>query len=147
MLLRLKEVLIELLAVLKLVRALLWDLTVRPRGFGKIVQISEEITLMGQIFTYRQSLLPVPAGVSKQRLVISVDGVEQPELVLAADAKEVDFKAGPVGATVVRTLDYFDAAGNDSDNFVDKFEIVDGVPPAAPAGFGDITQIAEEETV
>lgn len=100
---------------------------------------------MGQVFTYKQKLLAVPAKVASQRLVISVDGVEQPEVVLAPDVTEVEFKAGPAGASVTRSLAYLDAAGNDSDNFTDTFVIVDGIAPAAPEGFGAIEQIGEEE--
>ncbi len=140
----LRLVLEELLFVLQLTRSLLWFLTVRPPGFGKRTQLSEESDLMGQVFTYRQELLPVKPGVSGQRLTVTVDGVSQEPQSLGADATSADFKAGPTGASVELRLDYLDAAGNDSDDVTTTFVVVDGIPPAAPEGFGTITQIAEE---
>lgn len=138
-------VLDESLAVLRLTRILarnlVWGLTVRPRGFGVRVQESEE---MGQLFTYKQGLLAVPAGVASQRLAVTVDGVSQEPVTIAADATDVEFKAGPVGASVTLSLDYLDSSGNDSANVETTFVVVDGIPPEAPAGFGEIAQIAEE---
>jgi len=141
----LTELFTESIAVLKLVRALLWGLTVSPRGFGSRVQLAEESRQMAKVFTYRQGLLTPPAGVASQRLVVAVDGVSQEPVTVAADATSIDFKAGPEGATVVLSLDYLDAAGNDSANAEATFTVVDSIPPEAPVGFGEVTQIAEEE--
>lgn len=144
-----KSVLTELLVVLRLsiplLRMLVWCLTVRPPGFGVRVQVSEGISGMAQVFTYRQGLLPVVAGVASQRLVVSVDGVAQDPIELPAEATEAVFKAGPAGSVVTLSLDYLDAAGNDSLNAETSFVIVDGIPPAAPEGFGATEQIAEED--
>ena len=148
MLSKLKAVLDELLGVLKLLRVLLkwlvFGLTVRPRGLGNRVQLDEEFSVMGQLFTYRQGLLPAPTGVASQRLVVTVDGVSQEPISIEAEATSVDFKAGPAGASVTLSLDYLDAAGNDGDNFETTFIVVDGIPPEAPSGFGEIVQLAEE---
>ena len=145
---KLKAVLDELLIVLKLLRVLLrwyaFRLTVRPRGFGVRVQLEEESSVMGQLFTYRQGLLPVPAGVASQRLVVTVDGVSQEPVSIEAEATSVDFKAGPAGSSLTLSLDYLDGAGNDSANLEMTFVVVDGIPPEAPSGFGEMVQLAEE---
>ncbi len=145
----------ELLGVLKLLRVLLkwlvFGLTVRPRGLGDCVQLSEEFSAMGQVFVFRQGLLPIPEekiksqGIVSQRLIVTVDGVAQEPIISEAEATSVIFKAGPAGASVARTLDYLDGSGNDSDNFeAPAFVIVDGIAPEAPSGFGEIVQLAEE---
>ena len=145
---KLKSVLDELVIVLRLTRVLLrwyaFRLTVRPRGFGVRVQLNEEFSFMGQVFTYRQGLLPAPSGVATQRLSVTVNGVAQEPISVEGEATSVDFKAGPAGASVTLSLDYLDAAGNDSDNFETTFVVVDGIPPEAPAGFGEVVQLAEE---
>jgi len=145
---KLKSVLDELVIVLRLARVLLrwyaFRLTVRPRGFGVRVQLEEEFSLMGQLFTYRQGLLPAPTGVASQRLVVTVDGVSQEPISIEAEATSVDFKAGPAGASVTLSLEYLDGAGNDSANLEMTFVVVDGIPPEAPSGFGDMVQLAEE---
>lgn len=145
----LKAVLTELLSVMKLtavlLRVIVWGLTVRPAGFGVRIQVKEELFGMAKIFTYRQGLLPVPAGVASQRLVVTVDGTDQEPISIASDATEVEFKAGPEGATVKLSLDYLDSAGNDSGNVETEFVIVDSVPPAAPEGLGELSQISEED--
>ena len=145
---KLKSVLDELVIVLRLARVLLrwyaFRLTVRPRGFGVRVQLNEEFSFMGQVFTYRQGLLPAPSGVATQRLSVTVNGVAQEPISVEGEATSVDFKAGPAGASVTLSLDYLDAAGNDSDNFETTFVVVDGIPPEAPAGFGEVVQLAEE---
>jgi hypothetical protein len=115
---------------------------VRPHGFGVRRQIGEDI--MAQLFTYSQGLLAVPAGVATQRVNVSVDGVAQDVQLLPADATEVIFKAGDVGATVVVTLDYVDAAGNDSGNAETTFVVADTTAPVAPEGFGVLSQTGEE---
>lgn len=145
---KMRAVLDELLIVLKLLRVLLrwlaFGLTVRPRGLGKRVQLNEEFSVMGQVFTYRQGLLPAPSGIATQRLTVTVDGVAQEPISVEGEATSVDFKAGPAGASVTLSLDYLDAAGNDSDNFEATFVVVDGIPPEAPTGFGEVVQLAEE---
>lgn len=148
MLSKLKAVMDELLGVLKLLRVLLkwlvFGLTVRPRGLGNRVQLDEEFSVMGQLFTYRQGLLPAPSGVATQRLSVTVDGVAQEPISVEGEATSVDFKAGPAGASVTLSLEYLDSAGNDSANLETTFIVVDGVPPEAPSGFGEIVQLAEE---
>lgn len=145
---KMRAVLDELLIVLKLLRVLLrwlaFGLAVRPRGLGKRVQLNEEFSVMGQVFTYRQGLLPAPSGIATQRLTVTVDGVAQEPISVEGEATSVDFKAGPAGASVTLSLEYLDAAGNDSDNFETTFVVVDGIPPEAPAGFGEVVQLAEE---
>lgn len=145
---KIRGVLDELLIVLKLLRVVLrwlaFGLTVRPRGLGKRVQLNEEFSVMGQVFTYRQGLLPAPSGIATQRLTVTVDGVAQEPISVEGEATSVDFKAGPAGASVTLSLDYLDAAGNDSDNFEATFVVVDGIPPEAPTGFGEVVQLAEE---
>ena len=144
MLNRLKVVLDEMLVTLRLVNQLLrfmiWSFTVRPRGFGVRVQESQ----MGQVFNYRQNLLPVPDGVASQRLVVTVNGEDQSPIEIPAEALSVTFQAGPAGATVELSLDSIDPSGNDSDNFETEFVIVDGIPPEAPLGFGELVQESEE---
>ena len=88
--------------------------------------------------------MAVPAGVATQRVNVSVDGVAQDVQLLPADATEVIFKAGDVGATVVVTLDYVDAAGNDSGNAETTFVVADTTAPVAPEGFGVLSQTGEE---
>lgn len=148
MLSKLKAVLDELLGVLKLLRVLLkwlvFGLTVRPRGLGNRVQLDEEFSVMGQLFTYRQGLLPAPSGVATQRLTVTVDGVAQEPISVEGEATSIDFKAGPAGASVTLSLEYLDSAGNDSANLETTFIVVDGVPPEPPSGFGEIVQLAEE---
>lgn len=101
---------------------------------------------MAQLFTYRLGLLAVPAGVASQRLAVTVNGTDQTPIEISKDATEVEFKAGPVGAEVKLSLDYLDAGGNDSDNLeMPPFTIVDSVPPETPTGFGDLTQVSEED--
>lgn len=152
---KIRAVLDELLIVLKLLRVLLrwlaFGLTVRPRGLGDCVQLSEEYSAMGQVFVFRQGLLPIPEakiknqGIVSQRLIVTVDGVAQEPIISEAEATSVIFKAGPAGATVTRSIDYLDNAGNDSDNFdAPAFVIIDGIAPEAPAGFGEVVQIGEE---
>ena len=145
----LKNILGEVVILMKwinvLLRVVAWRLTVRPRGFGVRRQVKEEFIGMAQVFTYKQGLLTPPAGVESQRIVVTVDGVAGEPIAVAADATDVEFKAGPAGVTVNLVLDYLDSAGNDSGNFEQQFVIVDGVPPEAPQGFGELTQIAEEE--
>ena len=155
MLSKLKAVLDELLIVLKLsivlLKWLVFGLTVRPRGLGDCAQLSEEFSAMGQVFVFRQGLLPIPEekiksqGIVSQRLIVTVDGVAQEPIISEAEATSVIFKAGPAGASVARSLDYLDASGNDSDNFeAPAFVIVDGIAPEAPTGFGEVVQIGEE---
>lgn len=139
----LRELIKEMIAVMRLVRALLWAITVVP-SFGPRRQVKEEWNEMGQLFTYEQDLLPVKEGVDSQRLVVTVDGVDQEPIILPKDATMATFKAGPDGATVKLSLDYLDARGNDSGNAETEFVIVDKQPPAAPDGFGEIRQTAEE---
>lgn len=134
----------EIIALLRLVRSLLWRLFFKPSGFGRLIQVSEEGVGMSKLFTYRQELLAVPVGVAGQRFTVKVDGVVKDTQALEASATEAIFKAGPEGATVEITLDYVDAAGNDSADLSHEFVIVDQVPPDAPVGFGGITQTAEE---
>lgn len=101
---------------------------------------------MAKVFTNVQQLLAVTAiGVVQQRIVVSVDGTDQEPQLLSVDATEFVFKCGPEGANVKLSLDYLDAAGNDSANFEDTFIVADEIPPDAPLGFGVRTQIAEEE--
>lgn len=137
--------LIELIAVLTLLRALLWAMTQRPLGLGKRVQIFEEGESMAKVFTYRQGLLTPPAGVASQRLVVTVDGVTQEPITVPASAESIEFRAGPEGASVTLSLDYLDDAGNDSGNVEASFVVTDTIGPAAPDGFGELSQIAEEE--
>lgn len=150
MLSKLKSVLSDLSEFLRIATRLLlkieWALFTRPDGLGELTQIREEGEGMTKVFTYSQALLPVKAGVDSQRLVVTVDGVDQEPILIASDATAVEFKAGPEGATVKLSLDYLDAAGNDSDNVEFEFVVVDQVPPETPDGFGSLKQIAEEET-
>lgn len=136
----LEEMLLTFRMVNQLLRFMIWSFTVRPRGFGVRVQESE----MSQVFNYRQNLLPVPAGVQSQRLVVTVNGEDQSPIDIAASAADVVFQAGPAGATVKLSLDYLDASGNDSANVETEFVIIDGIPPEAPAGFGELVQESEE---
>ena len=142
MLTLIRNVLVDLLVCLKLWRKLLWRLTTRPRAFGKLKQTKENT--MSQVFTYSLGLLTPPADVAKQRLVVTVDGVPSPELVLDASATSVEFDAGPAGASVTLSLDYLDAAGNDSENLEMSFVVEDKIAPAVPAGFGELVQTAEK---
>lgn len=127
-------------------RRLLWKLCVIPIGFGSLRQLSERVSGMSKMFTYNLGLLPVPAGVAKQRLVVKrgEEVIGDPVTVDAA-ATEVQFEAGPEGAEITLSLDYMDEAGNDSANLEMTFTVVDQVAPAAPEGFGDLTQVAERE--
>lgn len=147
----LKLTLLELRQFIRLATRLFlkveWAFFTRPDGFGNLVQIKEEGSEMSKVFTYSQGLLPVKAGVDSQRLVVTVDGVETETISIASDATAVEFKAGPEGATVKLSLDYLDAAGNDSDNVEFEFVVVDQVPPETPDGFGKLAQIAEEEVI
>jgi hypothetical protein len=142
MLSQIREMLAHLIAYLVLGRKLLWMLTMRPRAFGALRQIAEDVLM--QMFTYRQGLLTPPAGVAQQRLIVVVGDAEPVEITVGAEADAVDFKAGPVGVTVKLSLDYLDAAGNDSANLTHEFVVEDKIAPAAPEGFGDLSQIAEE---
>lgn len=128
-----------------LLKVLVWRFTVRPTGIGRRVQIKEEGSRMAKVFTYVQQLLPPHSGVDKQRIVISVDGADQEPQLLDVTDTEVTFKVGPEGANVKLTLDYVDAAGNDSANFEDTFIVADEIPPEAPLGFGLRAQTAEED--
>lgn len=138
-----KDVLTQLLACLVLWRRCLWLLAMRPAGFGLLVQVEEKVVMGKQIFTYSLALLKPPAGVDKQRLTVTVDGVKTLEYVTGPETPTFKFEAGPVGAKVVVSLDYLDAAGNDSANIEKAFEVVDGIPPEMPEGFGELTQVAE----
>lgn len=144
MLSQIREMLSHLIAYLVLGRKLLWMLTMRPRAFGALKQIAEDVLM--QTFTYRQGLLTPPAGVAQQRLTVVVGDAEPVEFLGPPDQESIDFKAGPVGATVKLSLDYLDAAGNDSANLTHEFVVEDKIAPAAPEGFGDLSQIAEENT-
>lgn len=138
-----KDVLTQLLACLVLWRRCLWLLAMRPAGFGKLVQVKESVVMGKQIFTYSLALLEPPAGVAQQRLTVKVDGVQTVEYLTGPETSAFKFEAGPVGADVVVSLDYLDAAGNDSANVELAFKIVDQIPPDAPEGFGELTQVAE----
>lgn len=143
---RLIDITIRVMLLIEvLLKNLGWALIVRPKGVGKRVQIKEEGSGMAKVFTYNQQLLPAHSGVDQQRIVVSVDGTDQEPQLLLADATEFVFKVGPEGANVKLTLDYLDAAGNDSANFEDTFIVADEIPPDAPIGFGARTEIAEEE--
>ena len=145
MLKSLRAFFVDLFALPSLVRAFVWYETVRPCGFGFLFQKDERYSEMSQVFTYVQGLITPPAGVANQRLVVSVDGTAQDPIIVDAAATSVEFKVGPAGATVVVSLAYEDAAGNVSDAIENQFVIVDKIPPVAPAGFGEITQTAEED--
>jgi hypothetical protein len=118
-------------------------MVIRPRGLGKITQIKEEVFGMGKLFTYSLELLAAPKGVATQRLVVE-SPLHSEEIVLAGDATVVVFKAGDEGDQCTLTLDYLDAAGNDSEDFSFEFTIEDKIAPETPAGVGAMTQIAEE---
>lgn len=138
------ELILKWTRVADLVIALLWRMTKTPLGLPAPVQIAEELTTMGKLFTYRQEFLPPKEGVDRIRLVVTVDGVVTDTQVLPASTGATTFKAGPEGAAVVLSLDNLDAAGNDSDNVSLEFTVVDQIAPPAPDGFGPIVQIAEE---
>ena len=145
MLALLKELITETIAVLRLLRALLWWLTVSPDGFGKLVQIEERMLSMGKVFDYSLELLPVKPGVDSQRLVVTVDGTSRDPIALAADATSVTITDLPEGSSVTLSLDYLDSAGNDSANVEVALIVTDEIGPDAPDGFGALTQIAERE--
>lgn len=42
------------------------------------------------------------------------------------------------------SLDYLDAAGNDSENLELEFDVEDKIAPSAPEMFGEITQVDEK---
>lgn len=135
-----------LLLVELLLKSAVWALTVRPKGLGRLVQIEEKVTDMSKVFVYIQSLLTPPAGVDKQRFIVTVDGVAQEAQLVPASTTSVSFEAGPEGAIVGRTLDYLDAAGNDSANYeAEPFAVTDTIPPAGPTGLGDLVQVDEKE--
>lgn len=138
------ELIVKLNVIADLVIALLWRMTKTPLGLPAPVQIAEELTTMGKVFTYRQEFLPPKPGVDQIRLVVTVDGVVTDTQVMPASTGATTFKAGPEGAAVVLTLDNLDAAGNDSDNVTFPFTVIDQIAPPAPDGLGAITQIAEE---
>lgn len=150
---KLVEVMIRVLLLVEtLLKVFLWRFTVRPAGFGDRVQIKETGSGMSKLFTYKQALLPIPEdritnqGIVSQRLQVTVNGVEQPvPAVVDVRAESIEFKAGPVGASVDLKLDCLDAEGNDSNDVTVSFVVIDGVAPDAPEGFGELTQIAEEE--
>lgn len=139
----LKDVLTQLLACLVLWRRCLWLLAMRPAGFGRLVQVEEVVVMGKQIFTYSLALLKPPAGVAQQRLTVKVDGVQTVEYLTGPETSAFKFEAGPVGADVVVSLDYLDAAGNDSANTELTFKVEDKIAPEAPEGFGELTQVAE----
>jgi hypothetical protein len=130
----------------KLLRYLVWVLTVRPNNLGKIVQV-REVEMAKQIhFEYKVTdLKEPPVGTDKQRLSITVDGVEKEPVVIGSADREMSFVVGPAGAVVDLKFDYIDAAGNDSGDFTTTFVVEDKVAPSAPVDLGVMTQVAEVE--
>ncbi len=144
MLTLLKRFLVEALIVLALARKFLWRMCVSPNGFGPLKQIGERLVMGQKIFTYSQGLLPVPAeaDVVKQRLTVKFNGEVDRVHEVDRTADVFKFEA-PEGVEVTLDLDYLDAAGNDSENVSTSFVVVDNLAPSAPAGFGELKQVAE----
>lgn len=140
----LKEILSSLKTCLTLWRGILWRVARRPSGFGVLRQI-REITQMAQsVFVYELKLLTPPADVASQRLSVTVGDAEPVVQTVDRETTSINFEAGPAGARVKLSLDYLDAAGNDSENLELEFDVEDKIAPAAPAGFGEITQVDEK---
>ena len=132
--------------LLRLLRAIWWRLYVQPPGLGVRYQIGEDEM---QVFKYTQALLAVTvAGVVTQRLRVLVDDEPFGEPIETNELGEtsVEFEAGPKGGRCELHLDYIDADGNDSTDFVEAFTIEDTTGPQPPHGFGGREQIGERET-
>lgn len=96
------------------------------------------------VFVYELKLLTPPADVASQRLSVTVGDAEPVVQTVDRETTSINFEAGPAGARVKLSLDYLDAAGNDSENLELEFDVEDKIAPAAPAGFGEINQVDEK---
>lgn len=143
-----KEYLLSAISLFWQLRRLIWKLSVVPVGFGRLIQFRERVEMGQKFFGYKLALLPVPAGVAQQRLVVKRgEEVLGDPITVGADVLSVEFEAGPEGAEITLSLDYLDDSGNDSTNLEQTFVVADTIAPDAPAGFGELVQTREFEVL
>jgi len=100
----------------------------------------------GDVLKYSVEIPPISdADAEQQKLIVSVDGVNQDPQILAKTATEAFFEI-PQGSQVQLFLSYLDDADPPNEGpstSTDVFVAKDKVAPGAPGPFGAITCVSE----